>query len=102
MQLARTASTVVLVAGKRPFEGYRSGLNRGGFPKASVINAKRSALKAAEAVQSMAGPGDVVLIKGKDIQRLERTAFALMGKSVRCDLIYCHRKASRCAHCQHI
>jgi UDP-N-acetylmuramyl pentapeptide synthase len=102
LQLAQTASRVVVVAEKKAFERYRSGLNRGGFPKEWLVNAKRSALEAAEFVKNIARPGDVVLIKGKDIQRMERVAFALAGKRVRCDLIYCHRKASRCAHCDRL
>jgi UDP-N-acetylmuramoyl-tripeptide--D-alanyl-D-alanine ligase len=99
-RLAETADAVVLVTERKAFERYRAGLNRGGFPRAAIINANRSSLKAAEAVQRMAEPGDVVLIKGKDIQRLERVAFALSGQTVRCNLAYCHRKASRCAHCE--
>ena len=99
-RLAETADAVILVTEKKAFERYRAGLNRGGFPRSAVIDANRSSLKAAEAVQNMAEPGDVVLIKGRDIQRLERVAFALLGKTVRCNLPYCRRKASRCAHCE--
>jgi UDP-N-acetylmuramoyl-tripeptide--D-alanyl-D-alanine ligase len=98
-RLAETADAVVLVTERKAFERYRSGLNRGGFPRSAIINSNRSPRKAAEAVQRLAESGDVVLIKGKDIQRLERVAFALMGERVLCDLAYCRRKASRCAHC---
>jgi UDP-N-acetylmuramoyl-tripeptide--D-alanyl-D-alanine ligase len=99
-QLAKTATTVVLIGGKRAFEGYRSGLYRGGFPKQAIIHAKQSAAAAAAAVFKIAGPDDVVLIKGKGRQRLERVALALMGKNVYCDLSDCDRKASRCANCE--
>jgi UDP-N-acetylmuramoyl-tripeptide--D-alanyl-D-alanine ligase len=99
-RLAAIADLAVLVVGKRAFEGYRAGLYEGGFARSSIIDAKRSALIAADEVRRIAGPGDVVLIKGKDVQRMERVAFALMGKPIRCDLVYCDRQASRCAHCE--
>jgi UDP-N-acetylmuramoyl-tripeptide--D-alanyl-D-alanine ligase len=101
-RLAETADAVVLVAENKALERYRAGFYRKGFPMSAVIDAKRSARVATEAVQRIARPGDVVLIKGKDIQRLERIAYALMGETVHCDLAYCHRKASRCAHCERL
>jgi UDP-N-acetylmuramoyl-tripeptide--D-alanyl-D-alanine ligase len=101
-RLAEIADVVALVVEEKAFERYRAGLYQGGFAKSAVIDAKRSTLIAAEKVRQIAGPGDVVLIKGKDIQRMERVAFALAGHPVRCDLFYCHRKVSRCAHCNRL
>ena len=34
-------------------------------------------------------PDDVILIKGRDTQRLERIALAVMGRTVRCEREYC-------------
>ncbi len=99
-KLAKTASRVVIVADKRAFEGYRAGLYRGGFPRDCIVNARRSLVEAVEAVRKNLGPGDVVLIKGEDTRRLERVAFALMGRDVRCHVIHCHIKTTRCADCE--
>lgn len=96
---AKAATKVILVTEKKAFERYRSGLNSGGFPRQSLVHAGRSAIAAVEIVQQTLEPGDVVLVKGKDTQRLERVAFALMGRKVSCSLTYCSLKATRCADC---
>ena len=96
---AQAASRVILVTEKKAFERYRSGLYSGGMSRESIHYAGRSAMRAAETLRQSLEPGDVVLIKGKDTQRLERVAFALMGREVRCDLTYCNLKATRCATC---
>jgi len=99
-KLAGTASRVVLLVKKRGLEGYRSGLNQAGFPWDAVFDAKGSLVEAVEAVRKDLGPGDVVLIKGRDDQRLERVAFSLMGRNVRCERPSCTLKTTRCATCE--
>jgi len=96
---ARAATKVIVVSEKKAFERYRSGLYAGGLPRESIIYAGRSAITAAEIIQQSLEPEDVVLVKGKDVQRLERISFALMGKEVRCDLTRCYMKATRCGTC---
>ena len=96
---ARAATQVVVVGEKKAFERYRSGLYLGGLSRDSIIYAGRSAIAAAEIVQQSLQPGDVVLVKGKDVQRLERISFALMGQQVSCDLTRCYMKATRCGTC---
>ena len=61
--------------------------------------AGRSVRRAAEALASDMAPGDVILIKGRDTQRLERIALALMGRDVRCELVYCNARLTRCDAC---
>jgi hypothetical protein len=56
-------------------------------------------LQAAAAVGEDLGTGDVVLIKGRDTQRLDRVALALMGRAVRCDIAFCNAMPMRCASC---
>jgi len=98
-QAVRAATKVILVTEKRAFERYRSGLYAGGLPREAIVYAGRSAASAAEILRQRLEPGDVVLVKGKDVQRLERISFALMGREVRCDLTRCQLKATRCATC---
>ncbi len=43
--------------------------------------------------------GDVVLIKGRSTQRLERIALLLEGREVGCDLAFCKVASGRCERC---
>ena len=64
------------------------------------MNAGRSVLRAAEIVREELGPGDVVLIKGRNNQRFERVALALQGRRVVCDIPVCRAVPRlRCASC---
>ena len=54
--------------------------------------------EAIEMLREGLGPEDVVLIKGRDTQRLDRVALALMGRAVRCDISFCNVRL-RCEHC---
>ncbi len=96
---ARAATKVIVVGEKRAFERYRAGLYAGGMPREAIVHAGRSAIGAAELLQESLESEDVVLVKGKDVQRLERISFALMGQKVRCDLTRCYMKATRCGTC---
>ena len=53
---------------------------------------------AVEALNDDLRPGDVVLIKGRDTQRLDRVALALMGRQVRCELKSCDAEVE-CESC---
>jgi hypothetical protein len=43
-------------------------------------------------------PGDVVLLKGRDTEHLERVDLALAGKEVGCKLVHCDARM-RCSAC---
>jgi UDP-N-acetylmuramoyl-tripeptide--D-alanyl-D-alanine ligase len=81
------------------FERYARGAVAGGLPKPHLANAGRSVARAAELVSSVLEPGDVVLVKGRAAQRLDRVALALMGRTVRCDLTFCQFVKTRCDDC---
>jgi UDP-N-acetylmuramoyl-tripeptide--D-alanyl-D-alanine ligase len=95
-RVAKIASRAVFIGGN--FQRYAAGALRGGLPKHSVINAQRNVFNAVKALQDDLGTGDVVLIKGRDTQRLERIALALAGQTVRCDIDFCDAKV-RCDLC---
>ena len=44
-------------------------------------------------------PGDVVLVKGRDTERLDRVALALQGRQVRCAIEFCDLRGVRCETC---
>ncbi len=96
-RVAQIVAAAVFVGGG--FRRYRTGASRAGMPRAAMVNAGRSVRAAAEIVKAMLKPGDVVLVKGRDTQRLDRVSLALAGRSVRCDIDFCDIKAMRCDVC---
>jgi len=96
-RIASIASHVMFIGGN--FQRYAAGVRRGGLPSSSIIDAGRSVLKAAELLRKDLRPGDVVLIKGRDTQRLGRITLALTGRKVRCDIDFCDTRAVDCETC---
>jgi len=96
-RVAQVASRAVFIAG-RWSRTYATGAKQGGLPRGALINARRSVTMVVEALQDDLRPGDVVLIKGRDTQRLARVALALMGRQVRCELTSCDAKVE-CEPC---
>jgi UDP-N-acetylmuramoyl-tripeptide--D-alanyl-D-alanine ligase len=97
-RLAGLASVVLFVGGQRSFRPLRSGLREAGFPMEAVTHAGRSPRAAAESVASVLNPEDVVLIKGRSTQHLERSAYLLAGHTVTCNIATCADKQA-CADC---
>ncbi|MCW5978536.1 MAG: UDP-N-acetylmuramoyl-tripeptide--D-alanyl-D-alanine ligase [Bryobacteraceae bacterium] len=81
------------------FRRYRAGAVRGGMPNSAVVDAGESVAAATAALRGDLGPGDVVLIKGRAEQRLDRIALALEGRRVACALETCWLKEPRCNEC---
>lgn len=96
-RIANIASHAIFVGGS--FQCYAAGARRGGLSSSSMMNAGRSALKAAELLRKELRPGDVVLIKGRDTQCLSRITLALTGRKVRCDIDFCDTRAVYCETC---
>jgi UDP-N-acetylmuramoyl-tripeptide--D-alanyl-D-alanine ligase len=87
-----------VVLGKKT-AGYRTGLKRGGLAADRIVDAGRSWRRAFEALDGTLGPGDVVLLKGRHDERLERVALALAGYNVGCELVVCNTPLGRCDTC---
>jgi UDP-N-acetylmuramoyl-tripeptide--D-alanyl-D-alanine ligase len=97
-RLAEIASRVVFVGQERTWSPTSSGAKRRGMSREQLFKAGESAAKATHELSRDLGPGDVVLIKGRDTQRLDRIALALQGRTVRCAITFC-RAPVRCANC---
>jgi UDP-N-acetylmuramoyl-tripeptide--D-alanyl-D-alanine ligase len=95
-RIAQIVSYAIFIGGN--FQRYAAGAARGGLPRNALLNAGTSVLKAIEMLQDELKTGDIVLVKGRDTQRLDRVALALMGRVVRCDISFCNAKL-RCEHC---
>jgi len=97
-RVAHIVARTIFVGGSGVWNSFATGVKRGGLPRDGLINAKNSVCKAIEAVRENLGPGDIVLVKGRDTQRLERVSLALSGRTVRCDISFCQANV-RCEAC---
>jgi UDP-N-acetylmuramoyl-tripeptide--D-alanyl-D-alanine ligase len=96
-RLAKVAERVIVVGDH--YHQYAAGAVRGGLPRSEIVNAGTSFRRAVEAVRADLRPGDVVLVKGRNTQRLERIVFALQDRVVRCELSFCRAANVRCDRC---
>jgi UDP-N-acetylmuramoyl-tripeptide--D-alanyl-D-alanine ligase len=97
-RISRVATRVVFVGGRKAFESLARGTRGAGMPKEGVVYAGRGPRRAAELVREDLRAGDVVLIKGRSTQHLERVALHLVGRPVPCDVEACGWKPG-CAEC---
>ena len=96
-RVARIGSYFVVIGNS--FEAYRSGARRGGMPSSCIIDGGRTPRQAAEALVKLVQPGDVVLIKGRNAQMLDRVRLILEGRRVGCDIRFCNVRTLDCVHC---
>jgi len=87
MRVAKVASRFATVG--RGFRRYWAGARKAGMPRSAVVDAGRTVQEAATWLESILGPGDVVLIKSRRGQRLDRVRLILQGRAVRCDIKLC-------------
>jgi len=97
-RISRVATRVVFVGGGKAYASLVSGGRSAGMTRKSVVYAGKSPRRAAELVEKDLRVGDVVLIKGRSTQHLERVAFHLVGRPVPCDVDACGWKPG-CAEC---
>ena len=95
-RLADVATHVVVVG--RAFRRIASGARAAGMPNDRLIDGGRSVHEAVAALRALLEPGDVVLLKGRDTQHLERIWLALTGRTIGCGLVFCDVRA-RCDRC---
>ena len=95
-RIARTAQLAVLVDSYRE---YKAGVHKAGMPQQALYDASRGLKDAVEFLRREIRPGDVVLVKGRRTQRLERIGLALEGRNVRCALRTCRLRMTHCADC---
>lgn len=96
-RVAEVAALAYFVSSRN--QSYAAGAAEAGMPRTHIRSMPRSVLAVAAALQCELRSGDVVLIKGRDTQRLDRIAFALAGRPVRCDIEFCRAMPMRCAQC---
>lgn len=98
---AGIADRLVLIGSRTNLQAYKSGAREATKPDRQIIPAGHSIGAALDAIIEDLGPGDVVLIKGSNRQRLERIALTLLGQPVRCALESCYAKVL-CENCPNL
>lgn len=100
-RVAGIATQAIFISSKRNCERYSAGIIGPAMRRDAVTKAGRSLKRALDAIPADLGEGDVVLIKGRDNQRLGRISLALMGQGVQCNIPCCTVIDSiRCDKCR--
>jgi UDP-N-acetylmuramoyl-tripeptide--D-alanyl-D-alanine ligase len=81
------------------YQRYAAGATRAGFSRERIVDAGNSIMTAIYYLKNHLESGDIVFIKGRDTQRLERISLALMGRDVKCDIQSCDARPHRCDTC---
>lgn len=87
---ARVAAIAAhLVVTGRGLQDYAAGAMRAGMPAAAIHDGGNGPRQAAAALRALLQPGDVVLVKGRKGQALDRVRLILQGDRVECDVGLC-------------
>jgi len=98
--LGKVATKAFFLCSEKSFKTYAGGAVAVGFHKSNLCNAGTDGLLELIAkLRTELVSGDVLLVKGRLNQRLERIAFALKGRSVACGLGVCDAKSTACDAC---
>lgn len=98
-KVGRIASHLIVVGHRKSFQRYSPGAQRAGMAKSAVIYAGLTPQQAAAAVRRVLKPSDVLLVKGRDTQKLDRIRLILQGRSVGCELVFCNIRSTDCECC---
>lgn len=96
-QLTRSADLALHVGHMR--NRMNAGCADGSWPRDTLFDAGTSVRRATDYLRARLQPGDLVLLKGRDNQKLERIALALQGRTVTCDIPRCDIRGILCADC---
>ncbi|MDH3690455.1 MAG: Mur ligase family protein [Gammaproteobacteria bacterium] len=95
-RLAAVAARVIVIGENH--KRYAAGAVKSGYSRDVFVNAGNDIRAAIQATRTEMCSDSVVLIKGRNTQRLERVALALMEHSVKCGVVMCQAKI-RCEAC---
>lgn len=98
MHVARVASLFATV-GRGAHKRYAAGARKAGMTRGAIVDTGRTVHEAAERLRDVLRPGDVVLVKGRRGQKLDRVRLLLEGRHVGCRLKHCAILTVDCASC---
>ncbi len=96
-RVAHIASQMVVVG--HGWEAYWSGARQGGMARSAAVDAGRTVQEAAQALRDVLQAGDVLLIKGRSPEKLDRVRLILEGRRVGCSIRYCSLRTLECEAC---
>jgi UDP-N-acetylmuramyl pentapeptide synthase len=97
-RIGHIASRAIFICDRRD-SACSAGAMAAGMPREAIDKLGRNLFKAIDLLQKDLEPGDVVLIKGRITERLDRIRLALAGKSVKCRVDVCRTRLVACAEC---
>lgn len=97
MHVARVADRFSTVG--RAFKRYSRGARKAGMPREAIADAGRTVQEAAAHLARLLRPGDVVLVKGRRGQKLDRVRLILDGRRVGCAIKLCDMRSTECRAC---
>jgi len=78
---------------------YASGAAAAGMPRERIMKFHNDLRQAIEALRNTLQPGDVLVVKGRLDDHLERITLALSGRRIGCWRTECRSRAYRCGNC---
>jgi UDP-N-acetylmuramyl pentapeptide synthase len=97
-RLAEVADSVVFIGGKTNFGRLKAGMIPDGLPREAIRNLRNLPHAIADFLAGKLRPDDLILLKGRSTQHLERVALILSGKEVTCSAQTCFWRHD-CATC---
>jgi UDP-N-acetylmuramoyl-tripeptide--D-alanyl-D-alanine ligase len=96
-RIAEVADIAVFIGQAR--RASAAGAARAGMPRECIVKAGYGVKEAVDYLKKVVEPGDVILVKGRLAQRLERIAIALRGLPVGCGAQECRVMGMSCEQC---
>ncbi|MGD9508800.1 MAG: Mur ligase family protein [Geminicoccaceae bacterium] len=96
-RIAAIATRLIVVSSA--FRTYAAGARAAGMPRSALVDGHRDLRAVWENLRTELRPGDVVLVKGRGDERLDRIGLALQGRDVRCTIAFCNLRGLRCEAC---
>ena len=89
---------VALLLGSQD-QSYASGAAAAGMPRERIIKFHNDLRQAIDVLRNTLQPGDVLVVKGRLDDHLERITLALSGQKIGCWRTECRSRAYRCGNC---
>lgn len=97
-RLATVPQPLVIHVG-RDGKKLRAGARKAGLDADGFHCLGPEVLPALEHIREVVRPSDLILVKGRNSQKLDRIVAGLRGATVRCAIRYCNRPTSECLKC---
>lgn len=96
-RVAGIAAHLIVVG--HSLQSYGAGARKAGMSRAALHDGGRGPHQAAAILQPLLAPGDVVLIKGRHTEKLDRVRLRLQGERVLCGINFCSLRTVQCDAC---